>query len=142
MSMSVAGFLRGALRERARLLDQVERAMRGFVGHADDVVEARARIRNLVLGDIRQLRLDAEALERFLQVAGELAQLAEHPRLAHVHDVVDGREEGLLVLGAQRIGERLDAGAVFQFQYLQTRHVDLTYPGPGSCRAFLSAFPP
>src|SRR5207253_9254430 len=53
---------------------------------------SRPGIRNLVLRDIRQPRLDAETLERLLQIAGELAQLLEHSRLAHVHDVIDGRD--------------------------------------------------
>src|ERR1700722_5155343 len=114
--------------------------MGSFVRHADDVVEARTRIRNFVLGEIGKLRLDAETLERFLQVAGELAELVEHTWLAHVHDAVDGREEGLLVLGAQRLGESLHVGAVFPFKYGNPRPVDLTYLGPGACRAVTSAF--
>ncbi len=91
--------------------------MRGFVRHADDVPQACARIGNVVLGDVGQARFDAEALECLLQVAGQLAQLGEHSGLAHVHDMVDGGKERRLVFGAQRVGQRLHARAVFQFQY-------------------------
>src|SRR6185437_10206738 len=116
--------LGGALGERTRLLDEIERAMRGFVRHVDHVREARPGVGNLVLRDVLQARLDAETLESLLQIAGELAQLGKHPRLAHVHDVVHGRKECRLVLGTQSLGESLDAGAVFQLQYRKTRHVE------------------
>src|SRR2546423_13599383 len=109
-----------------------------FVGHVDYVRETRTGIGDFILRDVLQARLDAEALQGLLQVAGELTQLLEHAGLAHVHDVIDRREEGGLVLAAQGIGESLYAGAVFQFQYLKARHVLLTSPWrPGSCRASL-----
>jgi hypothetical protein len=120
-----------------RLLDQIQRAVRRLVGHVDHVDQAGTRIRDLVRRDVLQPRLDAEALERLLQVAGELAQLLEHPRLAHVHDVVNSREEPGLILRPQRLGEGFDAGAVFQLQYCKTRHVTNSYlPAPRILSSF------
>ena len=53
---------RRALGQRTGLLDEIERAMRRFVRQLQHVIEALPRIRHVLLGEIDQARIDAEAL--------------------------------------------------------------------------------
>ena len=100
----VARRARGALGQRTGLLHQVQRAMRRFVGQLQHVIEAQPRIRHVFLGEIDQARVDAEALQRRLQIAGELAQLEEQHALAPLQQRVELAEERCLVAGGERVG--------------------------------------
>ena len=97
-----------ALGERTGLLDEIERAMRRFVGEPQHVIEAQPRIRHVLLGEIGQARVDAKALQRRLQVAGELAQIEEQHALAPLQQRVELGEERRLVTRGERVGEHRD----------------------------------
>ena len=67
--------------------------MRRFVGELQHVIEAQARIRHFFLGEVHQPRVDAEAMQRRLQVAGELAQVEEQHAFAPLHAASRARLE-------------------------------------------------
>src|SRR5262245_52179388 len=99
--------------------------MGGLVGELQYVLQAFARIRHFLLGEAREARVETEAVERGLQVTGEVLQLGEQIRRGRV-----GARSGLEGSGfAHRV---VLSGAV--------AGVRLRPPGRrGSCRSFPSA---
>ncbi len=55
-----------------------------LIGELQYVLQAFARIRHFFLGEAREARVEAEAVEGVLQVAGEVLQLGEQIRRGHI----------------------------------------------------------
>src|SRR5690606_30422692 len=73
----IGGFARGTLCKRRGLLDEIERTMCGFVGELEHVIESMPRVGHLFFREREQSRVQLESIERGLQIARQLAQLAE-----------------------------------------------------------------
>jgi len=61
-----------AFRERTALLHQIHGAMSRFVGQLQHMIETMTRIRDFLLGQVDQSRIDAEAIQCTLQIARQL----------------------------------------------------------------------
>ena len=138
----IARRARSALRERTGLLDQIERAMRRLVRQLQHVIQTQPRIGHVLLGEIGQARVHAEALQRGLQIAGELAQIEEQHALATLQQRVELGVERRLVAGRKRVGEHGDGGAKLFAQSCSRagRHAVSRIRRPPACPRILSIF--
>jgi hypothetical protein len=102
------------------LFDQIHRLVCRFVGELQHVIEPMLRVRHFFLGKIDQARIDAEALERRLQIGRELAQLTKQFDLATLYERIELRVKHRLIAGRKGVAERSDARAVFFLQYCES----------------------
>jgi hypothetical protein len=80
------------------------------------VVETLARVGHLLLGQVHQPRIDTEAIQRRLQVAGQFAQLGEQRAFATVHEQVELVEKQALIAGGERASQGRNARTVLGAQ--------------------------
>src|SRR5690606_20649555 len=89
------------------ILDHRQGPMRRLLRHGDDIVEPLPRIRNLVLGQLGETAVQAERLERLVQLSGQPAELAKQFGLANMGELVDQPLDAFHVAGTDALADRL-----------------------------------
>ena len=105
------GLARHAIDQRAGLLDQVERAMRGLFGQLDHVRQAPARVRHFLVGEHFEARLLAKAPQRRLRIGGDALQFGIELDVELRAQPLERAAERGLVVRVERAGEVSDVAS-------------------------------
>jgi hypothetical protein len=108
--------------QRRRLLDQVERAMRGFLGELDHVCKAPACVRHFLVGEHFEARLFAEAAQRRLGIGGDAFQFGIEVDVELRRAAVRTRRGRRFVIAIERPREFSDVRAVTLLERVVLRH--------------------
>jgi hypothetical protein len=93
------------------LLDEIHRAMGRFFCQLQRVIQACASIGHLAPGEVSETGVHAELLEGRTQAPRELLQLGGKSTLSRMCQLIERREESLLISGLKVSRERTDQRA-------------------------------